>query len=188
MSSDLVLAGALWDSGHPATPWPSPGALRRISTRVPQVDPRVLIFSLQAPPAVVRCCPRSAFGSPLGPCARSRPWASLSTFPRQARQELGRAPARCSGTLCAERPPAQPSSPPPAPPGRSAGFRSQEPPVPVSRAKPRANMRSHALVLCTSESGPRHPLLAQGPGRGHTARNREVQKDAVAHFKTKPNY
>lgn len=39
-----------------------------------------------------------------------------------------------------------------------------------------------------SPSPGRAVLLAHELGLGHTARNLEVQKDAVAHFKTKPNY
>lgn len=67
-----------------------PRSLRPASKRVLQVGQRVSVFFLQAsaPPSAAYA---GQFGRSLrAHCAWSRPWASLSTFPRQACRELGR--------------------------------------------------------------------------------------------------
>lgn len=173
--------------GTPVTQ-PRPRIFSRISTRVPRVDQRVLVFSLQASPPPYRAALTahlgarwgSAPGPALGPHYlrfRVRPAENLAGPPRGVREHFV--------------PSARPPSPPPCLQRLLAcprGFGSLEPQVPVPRAKPRVHMPSHALVLYVPESRPHNPFLAHGLGLGHTARNREVQKDAVAHFKTKPNY
>lgn len=77
-------------------------------------------------------------------------------------------PAVFGNTLCPA--PSGPPLRPSAPPRRDARGVRGGPPVPAPRALPR-----------TCPLQPR----ARRPGLGPTARNREVRKDAVAHFKTK---
>lgn len=188
-SSDGAPAGALWDSKSSSS---LPGSLRRISARVPQVDRRVWDFCAQASPpphcAALAVQLGAGWGSAPGPALgphylrfRVRPAENLAGPPRGVREHF---------VPSARRP-----SPPPCRRRRSAGrSRSLQglgrwgPQVPVPGAQPRAPKRSYALVLCIPEPRPRSPLLAHELGLGHTARNLEVQKDAVAHFKTKPNY
>lgn len=138
---------------------------------------------------------RSAVRSRPGQCARSRPWAPLSAFPRQARGEFGRPPR---GVLEHSVPSARRRALLPAAgtswPGRcarSAGFGSLGP-----RSPHPAHTRSpHALVLGSAEPAPLGALFAQGRvfkrgsyPRKKKKKKKKVQKDAVAPFQTKPNY
>ena len=156
--------------------------MRPTSQRFPQVGQRVAPGFLSRPSrhAVRRVSPSQAFET-RG--ARRAPGPALGLIiyvsasgPRRTWQ----APARCSGTLCAERAPARL---PPRRPGCPAQVWVHGPPGTAPGAHPRS---PRALVLgvpraqVVLKSAPRP--LAGRPNVGYPARHREVQKDAVAPF------
>lgn len=126
-----------------------------------------------------RRAPRPALG-PHDLHFRVRPAANLACPPAVFGNTLCREPARPALLLPA-------GAAWPGRPAQSAGFGFLDPRYPTRRAATEPPSTCPRFPRARAvQPAPR--ARAGRPNVGCTARNREIQKDAVAHFKTKPIY